>query len=443
MTFYRRNAFNIIAALALTLACLPSQAQAQDHDAPIFSGHSVTSPLQARAATRPLLAHIVEQDSARQVQVVRADTQQVAIDAERLSINLSPGSPLSVEKLKAYRNDDGTIVWTGVVGGTESSVKRLMRHGPSESVEDPLNMATIARDGDMLTGSIRVDGQLFTIKPIGNGEHAIVEVDEARMPPDDLHGESLPITPMPGGGGIPGDNETVVDVRVTAVFTEAAAKSIGSIKGWAQAVVAEANQGYEGSDVKIRLKLAKVRRTSYAEFNPPGSKGVGSYESFAKDLVRFREKNDGHMDGIHRKRNQDKADLMILVRRDSKDLCGQASSIGSTASTAFAAVSVSCGPGSYTFAHEIGHLQGARHDRATDGSLTPYRYGHGIRRPNAPDGGYRTVMAYPCDAPASCPRMPWISNPGLFYRGQRMGTKKYNDNHRVMNKTRWDISSYR
>src|SRR5690606_8629701 len=107
MTFYRRNAFNIIAALALTLACLPSQAQAQDHDAPIFSGHSVTSPLQARAATRPLLAHIVEQDSARQVQVVRADTQQVAIDAERLSINLSPGSPLSVEKLKAYRNDDG------------------------------------------------------------------------------------------------------------------------------------------------------------------------------------------------------------------------------------------------------------------------------------------------------------------------------------------------
>lgn len=51
---------------------------------------------------------------------------------------------------------------------------------------------------------------------------------------------------------------------------------------------------------------------------------------------------------------------------DNSSYCGLASGIDSTASTAFVAVHYDCMLGYYSFAHEIGHLHGARHNTQAD-----------------------------------------------------------------------------
>ena len=98
----------------------------------------------------------------------------------------------------------------------------------------------------------------------------------------------------------------------------------------------------------------------------------------------------------------------------------------------------SCATGYYSFGHEIGHLQSARHDIATDGSLTPYAYGHGYR---SPTNAWRTIMAYNCSS--SCPRINYWSNPAKTYNGQAMGTAATSNNTRQLNERVATVAAFR
>jgi hypothetical protein len=132
------------------------------------------------------------------------------------------------------------------------------------------------------------------------------------------------------------------------------------------------------------------------------------------------------------------ADVGVLVDNDAS-ACGLASGIGSTAATAFAVAYWDCITGYYSFAHEIGHLQSARHDPATDSSTSPYAYGHGYR---APDSNWRTIMAYNCTG-AGCPRINHWSNPAKTYGGLPMGTYDKSHNQRVLVETKATVAGFR
>ena len=139
------------------------------------------------------------------------------------------------------------------------------------------------------------------------------------------------------------------------------------------------------------MELANYRTVNYND--------VGH----STDLARFRSTSDGYFDDIHTTRDQNAADVNVLIINDG-GYCGLASGIGSSASTAFATVYWDCATGYYSFGHEIGHLQSARHDPANDPSTTPYAYGHGYQYPS---GGWRTIMAYACST--SCTRLNYWS----------------------------------
>jgi hypothetical protein len=112
---------------------------------------------------------------------------------------------------------------------------------------------------------------------------------------------------------------------------------------------------------------------------------------------------------------------------------------GSSADSAFAAVSRVYATGNYSFGHEIGHLLWARHDN--DGSLTPYAYGHGYKYTGSPS--FRTIMAVDC---SGCPpRVNYWSNPLVKLPGTNvaMGTPERNDNARVLNTRKWMVYAYR
>jgi hypothetical protein len=216
-------------------------------------------------------------------------------------------------------------------------------------------------------------------------------------------------------------------IRVMVNYTAAAAAAAGNISSLIDLAVAETNQGYTNSGVTITLQLASKSQVTYTESG-----------SFSTDLSRYRGTADGYMDSIHTTRNSVTADVAALLINNASS-CGLASSIGSSASTAFVAVYWDCATGYYSFGHEIGHLQSARHDPANDPTTTPYAWGHGYQYTGSPK--WRTIMAYDCTG--GCPRLNYWSNPNNLYNGHAMGTTTKNHNARVLNDTRATVAAFR
>ena len=393
--------------------------------APLFEPVTVLS--RASAATEPALGRLLASPSTGAVQEVRVDasaTTQAQLEFELL------GQRVQASRSRVEALPDGNSIWYGQF---RSPADRLQADAAGKRQDDPANSLILVRSGTTITGSIRKDGKLYRLRPLGN-RHVLVEVDESRMPADHpADYNQLPTIAMPANDRIgiaQASSGTPATIRVLAVATNGAVSAYGgNMQSLVQLAVAESNQGYTNSNVGITLQLAGYETTTYAESS-----------SFSTDLSRFRNTSDGYMDSIHTTRNSTAADVAVLIINNASS-CGLASGIGSTAATAFAAVHWDCATGYYSFAHEIGHLQSARHDIATDSSTSPYAFGHGYRYEPATGTGWRTIMAYNCTR--SCPRLNYWSNPNISYNGIPMGNASTADNQRVLVTTKHTVAAFR
>jgi len=415
-----RNPLRLFVATSALLACGAATA-----GQPLFVGSATPSP--AAAGMARSLAARPESFNVRVVRVnpavVNAATREIELDLGHHRVNAVLADARDV--------GDGGLVWTGELKETAKPRSANAR----ETVQDLANHATLVRRDGTITGNVRVKGTLYRIRPLPDGSHAIIEVDETRMPKDhpeeysDLPRLDMTASRTKTGGDVgtmaisPGATATI---RVMVVATNAAVNAYGgNMRSLMDLAISESNTGYLNSNVGINLVLAGYYTTSYTE--------VG----MSTDLARFRGTTDGYMDTFHSTRNSVAADVMMLIGNDGSS-CGLASGIGSTASTAFATTYWNCATGYYSFAHEIGHLQSARHDPVADPSTTPYAYGHGYRAPN---NTWRTIMAYNCSP--SCPRINYWSNPDKLYNGVPMGTTTKSHNQRVLVNTKATIAGFR
>ena len=365
---------------------------------------------------------LVSDPSTGSLQLVNANSGAVSDKADSLTLNLEPGLTVEAYRVESHRTRSGSLVWVGVVADPGSTIVPFT----AENLQfDPINQVIIVKDGRTLTGNVHFAGELYGIRPLKTrGAHAIVNIKKQGIP-DHPDGADMPIVPMDDGKASMDKADTVITVMVH--YTSAAASASGNISALIDLAVAESNQGYTNSGVLIDLVLVHKSQVTYTESS-----------NFTTNLTRYRTTNDGYMDSIHTTRNSVAADVGVLVVNNSA-ACGLASGIGSTASTAFVAAYWGCITGYYSFAHEIGHLQSARHDPATDPTTSPYTYGHGYRYLGAPD--WRTIMAYDC--PGGCPRLNFWSSPLKLYNGVAMGTASQSDNVRVLNNTRNTIAAFR
>ena len=110
---------------------------------------------------------------------------------------------------------------------------------------------------------------------------------------------------------------------------------------------------------------------------------------------------------------------------------------GVNSEEAFFIVHHSCAAMTRSIPHEIGHILGARHDRAIDGNDKPIAYAHAYVNGTK----WRTMMGYN-DACGGCPRIPHWSNPRIMYKGEPTGTAA-NDNARVILEQAERVSQFR
>ena len=361
-------------------------------------------------------------------QNVRIDSglsvNQGAWNQNAFDVNLPDGQRITLKASKRYVSETAAEV---VVASSSDLVnarsRRQLTSGDS----------VLVNNNGLITASIRHQGKLYSVRSLESGQHLVMEVDESRMPVDHPEHEYAAILEnavesrlnemQPSGVSIAAN--TVITLLVN--YTPSAKNAVSNINGLIDLAVAETNTGYSNSAVGITVQVAHRAQVNYTESS-----------SMTTDRDRYASTSDGYMDEIHTQRNTYKADVGVLILNNSSS-CGIAKAIGASATTAFAVVHHSCATGYYSFAHEIGHLQSARHDPAADPSTTPYAYGHGYRAPN---NKWRTIMAYNCSP--SCPRLNYWSNPNKTYSdGQKMGTTTKSDNARVLNNTKAKIAGFR
>ncbi|HEX2223424.1 MAG TPA: M12 family metallo-peptidase [Thermoanaerobaculia bacterium] len=365
---------------------------------------------------------LAEDPATSTLEVVHANSGMVSKEAKSFLLNLATGIDLRAHQVDSYVMKTGSLVWSGVIE-TPGSVSN-----GADIDFDAINSVMIVKDGDTLTGNVHFNGTWYQIRPLRSGGHAIVEVDMSLMPAEHpAEYRELPTYPMKNPRRAAQEKADTV-IRVMVHWTSSAASASGNISALVDLAVAETNQGYTNSGVLIDLVLARKSLISYTQSG-----------SFSTDLSRYRSSTDSYMTAAHTDRNTYSADVGVLIINNSS-ACGLASGIGSSATTAFAAVHWSCATGYYSFGHEIGHLQSARHDPATDPSTSPYAYGHGYRQQSVTPR-WRTIMAYDCSG--GCPRLNYWSSPLRTYNGLVMGTASQSDNARVLNNTRNTIAAFR
>jgi hypothetical protein len=198
----------------------------------------------------------------------------------------------------------------------------------------------------------------------------------------------LPAADMMAAADAPmADAGDVADVMV--LYTPLAQTRAGGAAGIVNLInlaVSETNTSYLASGVNLQLRLVHHALIDYQE--------PGNFNTALNEL-RF---GAGDLSGVAAMRNAVGADFVaMLVHPSAPTACGIAF-LMTTVSTAFAPAAYSvtdtdCIAG-YTFAHELGHNMGARHDWFVDTGVTPFSYAHGFVNP-ALGHRWRTIMAYP------------------------------------------------
>jgi hypothetical protein len=222
-----------------------------------------------------------------------------------------------------------------------------------------------------------------------------------------------------------GPEPVVIDVLVA--YTKKAAAAYADVKReLVDLSIEEANESFRSSGVgHVKLRLVHAYQTDYVE------------EGAHFDHVwRFADKGDGYMEEVFGLREKHKADVALLIVDDAKG-CGLATRVYADADEAFAVVHHECAATSYTVAHEIGHLIGARHDLSLDKNMNPFPYGHGYVNGQK----WRDIMSYK-DSCGGCPRIPVWSSPLIKVKGEAAGTPDL-DNARVIAEQAKRVAGFR
>jgi peptidyl-Asp metalloendopeptidase len=391
-----------------------------------FAGVLSLTSLNTIAAGGQPVALFLEQKKASNVvppqhavagKVRRVTLDRKALGRDRLMVNLPGG--VSFEALSEFKKDhgNGRSSWAGHARGNQNDT------------------VVLGISGDAVAGTFRVRNKMFKLEPRANGDHVVSEV-RATEPAQELdpiavadNGSSGAATTS-GGAAAASAGGAVIDVLVA--YTPAIENLYGpqGVDALILQAVAETNQAYSNSGMTTRLNHLASHRTNYYE--------SGNMET---DLTRLRAKNDGFMDDVHAVRDFYGADLVSLIEHDPGS-CGIAYRMttlsASFASSAFSVVHHGCFTGYYSFAHEIGHNQGAHHDapNATGKALYPDAYGY-----QHPASAFRTIMSYACVG--GCARINHFSNANRFYQGAPTGVVGYSENADAIDRSAPTVAAFR
>ncbi len=358
---------------------------------------------------------------------IRAETGPEVMRSRLARVDVS-ALPSNVEAegstvaLQLFENLSVNVVIDKVDPGLVGTTGRVLV-GHLEGQDDRSRVFLSELDGVLVVDVLAPQFGNFQVRYLGEGVHAVLEVDESKLLPCGVGPMEELIGLAEGGNGVPVPADPDVEagpdagspdsngagsgpqIDIAVFYTTTVGNNAGGLAGMQASMASwqsQTNSAYASSQVKGTIRIVNVQQTNYTE------SGSGS-----TDLGRLSSNGDGNMDEVHAIRNQYGADLVHLIVWNT-DVCGIAYLMTNVstgfAGSGFGLTAFNCG--GIVLAHELGHNMGLAHDRDNAGSSSRC-FGYGYRTPNAQ---FRTIMAY---APGT--RVPLFSNPGVSWGGFPMG----------------------
>jgi len=296
---------------------------------------------------------------------------------------------------------------------------------------DPLSAVSLVITGSHIVGSLQAGSRGFEFIQLANSVTAVVELDRRRYPPERdpgaahrldeyaTYGHPDPTTVEPTGSvmpepidGVPYEVQDYVapEIRVLVVASE---HRFDCDDAWIQ------NMGYAYTgDLNLVFDGYATSQVTFVCLDLDDD-----WETIEDAHLKLRTNTD-----VAAERKKAEADIVVLLIPDDGDYCGYtvgpdypdhtiASSPGFYAEYgAFSVVSEKCALNEKSFAHEIGHVFGMKHERFSEqGGVSNFcGYGYPIMQGCRPIA--RTIMAYDgfCKLinGVSCVRAPTYSIPG-------------------------------
>jgi hypothetical protein len=267
--------------------------------------------------------------------------------------------------------------------------------------------------------SYLVDG-VHELAPIDPSSFGGCATESGPRPPAGAAPQQLvesPPGPSPGVTARAACTAPLPQLDVMIYYTPAARMEAGgssAMQAECQMAVDTANQTYIDSFIDARQRLIFRGEISYAET-----------ADVEVDRNRLQVHDDGIMDAVHADRDVYGADVVCLFVNDSDpDTCGIAYCLPADYGLAFCVVKRTCASSNFSFAHEVGHLQGCAHNREDAGTgCNQYCDSYGYRFTGMSSQKWRTVMAYDTDPPqvTEYTRIGRFSNPYVMFDGVPAG----------------------
>jgi len=305
------------------------------------------------------------------------------------------------------------------------------------------NMATLVNQNGNISGRIWKDGTLYRVKGDRNGDYRLSEINIGHLPQGDDTIE-VPAAQMSDARmrarqqPVPRVDEPI---DLMLLITERAFAKLGKpevAKRELAMLLAETNNIYKRSGITDGQMF---RLVGFQVIPYKGRKGLRD------DLTFFAT-----WEPVIRYRNKVGADLVaIMTAPERSNVCG-VGFIGPEATNpvplpelGISITDVACAFSNLSFAHELGHNLGARHDWFVDPSKgNNHGYVNQAKK-------WRTVMAYDkvCREKHkySCPEVPLFSNPRLSHKGDAAGVEQGQaeaaDNVAALRLSRTVVAAYR
>jgi len=300
-------------------------------------------------------------------------TPQATVRSRNVAINLSvlsgPQGDLGSQSLKGntiQMNLFEDTIYDVVIDNIEASASGGTAWNGHIAGLIPSYAYMVYTEGIFAAHVASLEG-VYEVQYSGSGIYTVSQLDQALYPDDIVLEPVLPLNILPA---VEPDLNTKVltDIDVMVVYTARAVTAVGGLSAMNARVdlaVQETNQSYVNSNVNQRINLVYAGQVTYDE---------GTNPDFGTTLDRLTGKVDGYMDNVHSLRDAYSADLVSLVIEGTQ-YCGIAWLMNSPSvsfeSDAFSVVAQSCATGYYSFAHELGHNMGSRHDVYVDPNNTP------------------------------------------------------------------------